>query len=192
MTVAILAVAPVTGLLTARLALRVPLAAGLLLFAVAAALMVGVEVDDSWTAVLPEMVLAGMAVGFISPALAATMVAVLPIESSGRSSGINNTFRQLGIAVGIAGLGALFDHHAGTSPGGVVDGLNAVLVVSRGRRARDRAGRLGPARRPARFGCRIGSHPCPIRRRRTSAPPPSSASRSWRRSARALPPSRAT
>lgn len=40
--------------------------------------------------------------GIISPALAAAMVAVLPAESSGLASGINNTFRQLGIAMGTA------------------------------------------------------------------------------------------
>lgn len=134
MTLAILAVAPFTGRLTSRLPLRAPLSLGLLLFGVAALLMAGVEVGDEWTGVLLEMTLAGVAVGLISPALAAAMVAVLPVEDSGRSSGINNTFRQLGIAIGIAGLGAIFDSYvAGTalaSPSGIVDGLNAVLVAS--------------------------------------------------------------
>jgi hypothetical protein len=61
------------------------------------------------------------------------MVSVLPVEQSGRSSGINNTFRQVGIAVGIAGLGALFDHRvtgATETAVGITDGVNAVLLVS--------------------------------------------------------------
>jgi predicted MFS family arabinose efflux permease len=36
------------------------------------------------------------------------MVSVLPVERSGLASGINNTFRQLGIGVGIAVLGAIY------------------------------------------------------------------------------------
>jgi sugar phosphate permease len=129
MTVSILVVAPVAGGLTGRVPLRVPLCGGLVLFGIAATLM-HVDPADEWTAVLPEMMLAGVAVGLISPALASAMVAVLPVSSSGRASGINNTFRQLGIAIGIAGLGAIFDHHVERSTTGIVDGLNAVLVVS--------------------------------------------------------------
>lgn len=67
----------------------------------------------------------------ISPALAAAMVAVLPVDRSGLSSGINNTFRQLGIAIGIAGLGAIFDHHADVaSAAGITDGLDAVALIA--------------------------------------------------------------
>jgi hypothetical protein len=75
----------------------------------------------------------GLAVGVISPALAAAMVAVLPVERSGVASGINNTFRQLGIAFGIAGLGAIFEHNARGAPNllaGIVAGLDAVLLVA--------------------------------------------------------------
>ena len=76
--------------------------------------------------------LGGVAVGTISPALAAAMVSVLPVERSGVASGINNTFRQLGIAVGIAGLGALFDHRVASTPGpqGIVNGLNMVAMIA--------------------------------------------------------------
>ncbi|HEU0019207.1 MAG TPA: hypothetical protein VFQ14_02840, partial [Thermoleophilaceae bacterium] len=48
-------------------------------------------------------------------------------------SGINNTFRQLGIAAGIAGLGAIFTHHASDHLDprvAIVDGLDAVLAVA--------------------------------------------------------------
>ena len=58
---------------------------------------------------------------------------MLPVEKGGLASGINNTFRQLGIAVGIAALGAIFTHHAagGLDPkAGIVDGLDAVLAVA--------------------------------------------------------------
>ncbi|UUY01657.1 hypothetical protein LRS13_13050 [Svornostia abyssi] len=84
-----------------------------------------------WTGLLPGFVLAGLAVGIISPALAAAMVAALPVERSGMSSGITNTARQLGIAVGVAGLGAIFRHQADAAAGlpGLAAGLDAVLVA---------------------------------------------------------------
>ena len=47
--------------------------------------------------------------------LASSSVAVVPVERSGMGSGANSTFRQVGIATGIAGLGAVFasqiQHH---------------------------------------------------------------------------------
>ena len=91
--------------------LRIPLVAGLLLIGAGLLLMRGLDVADDWTRLLPGFLVGGLAIGVISPALAAAMVGVLPVERSGLASGINNTFRQLGIAVGIAGLGAIFEHH---------------------------------------------------------------------------------
>jgi hypothetical protein len=40
--------------------------------------------------------------------LASAAISVVPPERSGMASGANNTFRQVGIATGIAGLGAVF------------------------------------------------------------------------------------
>jgi len=49
-------------------------------------------------------------VGLINPPLASTAIGVVHHTRSGMASGINNTFRQVGIATGIAGLGAIFQH----------------------------------------------------------------------------------
>lgn len=130
MTLAIFVVAPFAGRLTGRLPLRVPLCTGLALFGCALLLMHGIEPGDEWTALLPGMLVGGAAVGLISPSLAAAMVAVLPVERSGLSSGINNTFRQLGIAIGIAGLGAIFHRKARNRELSVIDGLNDVVLVA--------------------------------------------------------------
>lgn len=132
MTVLILAVAPFSGKLTDRLPLRVPLVAGLALFGVALLTIHGVEPGDAWTRLLPGLLLGGIAVGMISPALAAAMVSVLPVERGGLASGVNNTFRQLGIAIGIAGLGAIFDHRTGptATASSIASGLNDVVLVA--------------------------------------------------------------
>jgi MFS family permease len=95
--------------------------------------MRGLTVSDDWTRLLPGFLVAGLAIGVISPALAAAMVGVLSVERSGLASGVNNTFRQLGIAAGIAAFGAIFDHHIRTadSPAvGLAAGLNAIFLVA--------------------------------------------------------------
>jgi hypothetical protein len=54
------------------------------------------------------MILGGLAVGLVNPPLASTAVGVVRPERAGMASGINSTFRQVGIATGIALLGSLF------------------------------------------------------------------------------------
>ena len=133
LTLVLFVVAPISGKLTSRLPLRIPLATGLVLIGVSLLLMRAVTATSDWTVLIPGLLVGGLAIGTISPALAAAMVAVLPVERSGLASGINNTFRQLGIAVGIAGLGAIFEHHAtgrADPIAGTVAGLDAVLAVS--------------------------------------------------------------
>jgi EmrB/QacA subfamily drug resistance transporter len=133
LTLVLVVVAPISGRLTNRLPLRVPLTAGLILIGVGLLLMRAVDTDSEWTTLLPGLLVGGLAIGVISPALAAAMVSVLPVERSGLASGINNTFRQLGIAMGIAGLGAIFEHQASEELGlraGIVAGLDSVLAVA--------------------------------------------------------------
>ena len=133
LTLVLVAVAPISGRLTSRWPLRIPLGVGLVLIGLGLLLMRSVEAGSEWTALLPGLLVGGLAIGIISPSLAAAMVSVLPVERSGLSSGINNTFRQLGIAIGIAGLGAVFDHrvdHAVDPSAGIVDGLQAVLAIA--------------------------------------------------------------
>jgi EmrB/QacA subfamily drug resistance transporter len=133
LTLVLFVVAPISGRLTGRWPLRLPLSTGLVLIGVALLLMRAVGSNSDWTALLPGLLVGGLAIGVISPALAAAMVSVLPVERSGLASGINNTFRQLGIAIGIAGLGAIFEHHVSGAldlRAGMVEGLEAVLIVA--------------------------------------------------------------
>ncbi|HEY2571774.1 MAG TPA: hypothetical protein VGI27_09880, partial [Solirubrobacteraceae bacterium] len=72
--------------------------------------MTAVDASSDWTVLVPGFVLAGAGIGLINPPLASTAVGVVHHSRSGMASGINNTFRQVGIATGIAGLGAIFQH----------------------------------------------------------------------------------
>lgn len=133
LTLVLVVVAPISGRLTDRLPLRVPLTAGLILIGAGLLLMRAIDANSDWTALLPGLLVGGLAIGVISPALAAAMVSVLPVERSGLASGINNTFRQLGIAIGLAGLGAIFEHRAGEALDartGIVAGLDTVFAVA--------------------------------------------------------------
>ena len=61
-----------------------------------------------------------------NPALASTAIAVVPPAQAGMASGTNSTFRQVGIATGIAAFGAIFEHHIRAAfPGIRTDQLNA-------------------------------------------------------------------
>jgi EmrB/QacA subfamily drug resistance transporter len=144
-------VAPVAGRLSARLPVRLLLGVGLALVGVSLLLMHGVTTHSGWTTLLPGFVVAGIGVGMVNPPLASVAVSVVEPRRAGMASGVNNTFRQVGIATGIAGLGAIFQdtissklHGAGGAKGvasgavqqggelaraAFVSGLNEILLV---------------------------------------------------------------
>jgi EmrB/QacA subfamily drug resistance transporter len=103
-------VAPIAGRLSARVPLRTLLGGGLVIVGIALLLMGGLDTDSGWTHLIPGFLLAGVGVGMANPSIATIAVGVVPPARSGMDSGINNTFRQIGIATGIAGLGAIFQH----------------------------------------------------------------------------------
>jgi EmrB/QacA subfamily drug resistance transporter len=101
-------VAPVAGKLSVRVQSRYLLGLGLFLVALGCELMTRVHADSPWTVLLPGFVAAGIGVGIVNPVLAGATVAVVPPERSGMATGSSTTFRQVGFATGIAGLGAVF------------------------------------------------------------------------------------
>src|SRR5262249_6233302 len=117
--------APIAGRLTTRVPVRLLLAGGMTLVGVALLLMHGVTPSSSWTTLLAGFIVRGIGIGFVNAPLAATAVSVVEPRRAGMASGINNTFRQVGIATGIAGLGAILQSRAT-----FIDGLNAILLVS--------------------------------------------------------------
>jgi EmrB/QacA subfamily drug resistance transporter len=102
-------VAAATGNLSTRIPVRFLLGGGLVLTGAGLLLMHGLTASSGWTTLLPGMIVGGAGVGLVNPTLASTAIGVVPPQRSGMASGINNTFRQVGIATGIAVLGALFE-----------------------------------------------------------------------------------
>src|SRR4051794_1577388 len=99
---------PVAGALSHRVAIRVLLGIGLTLVGIGLLLMHGISPDSEWTTLLVGFLIAGVGVGITNPGIGQAAIAVVPVEKSGMGSGINSTFRQVGIATGVAGLGAIF------------------------------------------------------------------------------------
>ncbi len=140
---------PMTGfvffvpLLTRRFAAHVPaqrmIAVGLLLVAVGLGLLQAlVTATSHWTVLLAGFVVAGVGIGLANPALAAVALRVVDPKRMGMASGINNTFRIGGVAIGVAVLGAVLENRVAASLG---SGALGSAVSAAGLRA--------VARRPA-------------------------------------------
>jgi EmrB/QacA subfamily drug resistance transporter len=104
------AVAPLAGRLSVRVPVRLLLGVGMLFVGGGLLAMTAITPTSSWTALIPGFVLQGIGVGLVNPPLASAAIGVAPPARSGMASGANSTFRQVGIATGIAGLGAVFQH----------------------------------------------------------------------------------
>jgi EmrB/QacA subfamily drug resistance transporter len=124
--------APLSGRLVGRIPVRVVMGSGMALVTVALYLMYGVHVSSAWTTLLAGFLIGGVGIGMVNPSLATTAVSVVPPQRAGMAAGVNNTFRQVGIATGIAGLGAIFQasYKAGGTRAEFVHGLNQIFLVA--------------------------------------------------------------
>jgi EmrB/QacA subfamily drug resistance transporter len=104
-----------TRRIAARVPLRVMIGLGLALVAGGLALMYGLDADSAWTALLAGFIVGGIGIGIANPALAAGALRVVDPARTGMASGINNTFRLGGVAVGVAALGALLENRVESS-----------------------------------------------------------------------------
>jgi MFS family permease len=104
---------------------------GLALVAAGLAAMLVIGVGSSWTALLPGLLVASLGTGLFNPSGSALALEALPDQQSGLAAGANDTFRQTGVAVGIAALGTLVPAHAalGGNPQSYVDGLHHALIA---------------------------------------------------------------
>jgi hypothetical protein len=91
-------------------------------------------VDSSWTVILPGSIVALIGTGMFNPAVIAVALGSAPAEKSGLAAGVNDTFRQAGIALGVAALGALVpaEHALGGNAVDYVAGLDKALLAGAG------------------------------------------------------------
>src|SRR4051812_13253515 len=132
LTGAIFLTAGIAGRLSSQVPTRLLIGPGFALIGGGLLLMRGLDPASDWTHLLPGLIVAGVGAGLVNVPLASTAVSVVEPARAGMASGINSTLRQVGVATGVAALGAIFSHHPGTglrNPQGFVDGLNAILIV---------------------------------------------------------------
>jgi EmrB/QacA subfamily drug resistance transporter len=129
---AALVVSVLGGRFAGVLPVRAALPAGQLLSAAGLLAMRGLQASSPWTAMLPGLIVLGVGIGLSNPAVTYAALGVVPATRSGMASGVNNTFRQVGIALGIAVLGTLLPARIDGDPAAFATALDQILLVSAG------------------------------------------------------------
>lgn len=133
-TLAPMIVAPLTGMLSPRTGTRLPIVLGLALLAIAmfwvAATM---SVDVEYGQLVGAFILAGLGMGLVfAPSSTAVLANMVP-DDHAKASGTNSTFREIGVALGVAVLTAVFTGNGGTlTPTGYVDAAVPAVMVGAG------------------------------------------------------------
>jgi EmrB/QacA subfamily drug resistance transporter len=117
--------ATIAGRLSQQVPVRWLIGPGLALVGVGLLLMARLNASSDWTVLIPGFLVAGVGAGLVNPPLASTAVGVVEPRRAGMASGINSTFRQVGISTGVAALGSIFGsevsrqlrHNLGSAPG---------------------------------------------------------------------------
>jgi EmrB/QacA subfamily drug resistance transporter len=144
----------VTAAIAGRVSERVParwlIGPGLLLVGVGLIVMGGLTGGSDWTHLIPGFIVAGLGGGLVNPPLASTAIGVVPPQKAGMASGVNSTFRQIGIAAGIAALGSIFNsalQHNLTSTPAVASSAPRIVTMVRQGQIGQLLASLPPARR---------------------------------------------
>jgi EmrB/QacA subfamily drug resistance transporter len=131
-TVLIFIVSGASAKLLEKVSAGAMIAVGLALVSVGLVLALLATATSSWAMLLPSLLVAGVGTGLFNPAVSAVALGSAPPEQSGLAAGVNDTFRQAGIAVGVALFGALIPGEAALgkgSPESFVDGMHKALIV---------------------------------------------------------------
>lgn len=129
MSAAALVIAGIFGRHMHLVPFRYTLSIGLGVIGIGALLL---TTGDSWIVTLPGLAVAGVGVAVTGQALPGAIMATVPHHRAGMASGALNTFRQLGMAVGVAVLGTVVAHaptfERGLETAYVVSGVVGIVV----------------------------------------------------------------
>ncbi len=133
-TLAPMIVAPLTGMLSPRTGTRLPILLGLTMLAVALSwIALTLSATLEYAAMWPPFLLAGIGMGLVfAPSSTAVLVNMQP-DDHAKASGTNSTLREIGVALGVAVLTAVFVGAGGTlTPTGYVDAAIPAIWVGAG------------------------------------------------------------
>ena len=130
-TMAPMVVAPLAGAFAGRIGTRTLIVAGLLfqalgLFWIAATM----SATGPYTTLLPAFISAGIGMGLVFAPSSTAVLANIRNEDTAKASGTNSTLREIGVALGIAVLTAVFTGAGGQlTPTGYVDAAIPAVFV---------------------------------------------------------------
>lgn len=133
-TMAPLVVAPLTGLIAPRVGTRTLVTAGVASQAVGLAWIgLALDPDVAYAALVPGFVLCGVGMGLVFAPLATAVLANMRDDDHAKASGTNATVREIGVALGIAVLTAVFTGVGGElTPTGYTDAATTAVLVGAG------------------------------------------------------------
>jgi EmrB/QacA subfamily drug resistance transporter len=133
-TLAPMVVAPLTGLLSPRTGTRLPIFIGLV-FLTGAMLWIALTLSatEPYSEMWPAFAVAGIGMGLVfAPSSTAVLANMVPADHA-KASGTNSTLREIGVALGVAVLTAVFTGAGGTlTPTGYVDAAIPAVFVGAG------------------------------------------------------------
>jgi EmrB/QacA subfamily drug resistance transporter len=134
-TVMIVIFAPIAGRLSDRVGSRWLMAAGMTTVAACCLLLSTVSLHSTFWHMLPAFILGGLGMSFVMTPMSAAAMGAAPVSKAGVASGVLNTFRQVGVALGIAVMGAIVADRAASrgglrNPHAFVYGLTYGMKVS--------------------------------------------------------------
>src|SRR6188472_2921795 len=136
-TLMIVIFAPIAGKLSDRVGSRWLMAGGMSVVAVCCLWLSTVNLHSTFWHMLPGFVLGGLGMSFVMTPMSAAAMGAAPVAKAGVASGVLNTFRQVGVALGIAITGAIVTNRAAAAaragadpPHAFVHGLTFGMRVS--------------------------------------------------------------
>jgi MFS family permease len=124
-------VAPLAGLIAPRVGTRILITAGLVFQSVALFWLAGtMTATTPYSTMVIPFILAGIGMGLVFSPSSTAVLATMPEISRAKASGVNSTVREIGIALGIAVLTAVFTGLNGQlTPTGYVDAAVPAILV---------------------------------------------------------------
>jgi EmrB/QacA subfamily drug resistance transporter len=134
MTILIILIAPIAGKSSDRIGSRALMTAGMLCLAASLAVFSRLGLDSTFWDFFPGLLVGGFGMALVMTPMTAAALGSVPVEKSGVGSGVLNTFRQVGGALGIAVMGAIVASYVDLGsgrpdPSSFIDGFQAALRV---------------------------------------------------------------
>ena len=130
-TLAPMVIAPLAGLVAPRVGTRLLIIVGLTLQAAGILwLAAAMSADVAYTTMLPAFIFAGIGMGLVFAPIATAVLATMTSDDHAKANGTNSTVREIGVALGIAVLTAVFVGAGGAlTPELYVDAARPAILV---------------------------------------------------------------